>query len=119
VEGAAAVAAVVTHALLLSRRAPSTALVLELASTRAHDLFPLTELLGALAPFHRFNQQVVTGPYLQSGHHEFMIANYLVLLALVVLSTPSLLRVQVDNRRHTRRSQCSSPRTCSSSPPSR
>jgi hypothetical protein len=88
--GALAVAALAPYALLLSRLAPETARVQELAQTRAPDLLRLPELLGllvlaalvaaahrglaspregawlfaascALTPFVCFNQQVLTG----------------------------------------------------------
>jgi hypothetical protein len=110
---ALAVAALVPYVLLLSRRAPETDSVQELALTHAPDLFRLPELLGALvlaalvaaalkgfvsrrdgawlfaaacalAPFVCFNQQVLTGRSLQPNHYQFFITPCLVVAAGVV-----------------------------------
>ncbi|MFL6209064.1 MAG: hypothetical protein ACJ74W_09450 [Pyrinomonadaceae bacterium] len=113
---ACALAAIIPYTVLLARRATNTDSMVVLKSLHAPDLFRLTELLGAvvlllliaaawrgvvswrddawlfaasfaLQPFVVFNQQIVTGFSLQPGHYEKLIANYGVLIALVVTVT--------------------------------
>jgi hypothetical protein len=101
---------------LLARRAPTTDAVQVLTHTHRPDLFRASELIGALVvcalffsarrglfalrerrvlytlslalvPFVVFNQQVLTGRSLQPVHYEQYIANYVVLVALVIAAT--------------------------------
>ncbi len=108
------IAALVPYFLMLANRSTNTDSVQLLSYTRMPNLTALPELFGlliaaavfflarrgaydltspqalfglstALTPFILFNQQVVTGRSLQPVHYEIFIANYLVLIAFVML----------------------------------
>ncbi|MEA2174676.1 MAG: hypothetical protein QOD00_2268 [Blastocatellia bacterium] len=113
VTGALAVTALLPYAFLLSHRAATMDTVNAYTVSRRLDLFRLPELvavavlltLGAMArrgvidlrekavlfaasfalmPLAVFNQQLITGRTMQSVHYEMFIANYSVLLAIVL-----------------------------------
>jgi hypothetical protein len=113
VTGALALTALLPYAFLLSHRAATMDTVNAYTVSRRLDLFRLPELvavavlltLGAMArrgvidlrdkavlfaasfalmPLAVFNQQVITGRTMQSVHYEMFIANYSVLLAIVL-----------------------------------
>ncbi len=60
----------------------------------------LITLAFALTPLVLFNQQIVTGHSLQPIHYELFIANYLVLVALVLFIS-MILKHEVQRRRGT------------------
>ncbi|HKX82772.1 MAG TPA: hypothetical protein VJL58_01005, partial [Pyrinomonadaceae bacterium] len=109
------IAAFVPYFLLLANRPQNMDDTQLLSFTRAPNLFEISEIVGLLViatllfaagkgrialnsppivftlslaatPFILFNQQVVTGRSLQPVHYEIFIANYLALLALVLLA---------------------------------
>jgi len=126
VVGLFAVAAVIPFFLMLARRNTSMDQTQLLLLTRAPDLFYPPEIIGfivlgiliyahrrelvdlrspvalftasfALLPFLVFNQQIVTGHSLQPIHYKVFIANYVVLLS-VVLIFPLLWRAKDSKR---------------------
>lgn len=113
VVGFFAVAAIVPYFLLLSNRPQNMDDTQLLSFTRMPNLFEIPEIIGAviiavvvilirkgklelisapvmftaslaLTPLLLFNQQIVTGRSLQPVHYELFIANYLIMLALVL-----------------------------------
>lgn len=109
------VATLVPFAMLLARQAPNQVAVTMLAHTRAPDLMRVPQLVSvvllatlfflnragcfdfrrrdslfaisfAVLPFPLFNQQIITGLSLQPTHYEVFIANYSVLLAIVLFA---------------------------------
>jgi hypothetical protein len=126
VVGVTALFALGPYAYLLSHRATDLDQTQLLVSTHRLDPFRVPEIIGALVlvvlvvaarrdklkmsrpvsifaasfavlPFVIFNQQVVTGRSLQPFHFENFIANYAVLVAVVILFVN--LRPQVSPRR--------------------
>lgn len=110
----AAVAALIPYALLLSNRPQNMDDAHSLVYTRMPDLLAVPEVIGfiiaailiflarkkklrltepipllvlsmSLTPFVLFNQQVLTGRSLQPVHYEMLLANYLVLAAMMLL----------------------------------
>lgn len=110
---AISICALVPFIRLVSNRAESLDVMQTLTLTRQPDLLRIPELLGAvtilalivglrrrsiahndprvifaasfaLLPFAVFNQQILTGRILQSYHYEVFIANYAVLVGLVI-----------------------------------
>ena len=111
--GVIALAALLPYFILLGHRAPTTDAIMYLQLSHAPDLTRQTEALGALVlivlalaawrrlidwkdrsmlfaaafalmPFIVFNQQVLTGRILQPIHYEKLVANYSVLVAIVL-----------------------------------
>jgi hypothetical protein len=109
------VAALTPYVVLLSRRSATMDAGQKLMLSHAPDLFRAPEMIGlvvmalitfgnsrkrinwrtpeslfalsfGLMPFAVFNQQVITGRSLQPFHYEQFIANYVVLIGLVVAS---------------------------------
>lgn len=112
--GLMGIAALIPYFLMLSNRSTNTDDIQILIRSRVPNLTGITEILGfvvivvlfyfiwkgflewsssevlftlslALTPFVLFNQQVITGQSLQPVHYEIFIANYLILLAFVLL----------------------------------
>ena len=112
--GATALLVFLPYAYLLSLRAATLVEAQTLISTRRPDLWRTPELIAmvglllfiqashakriatgdprfifgisfAALPFLLFNQQVITGKSIQAFHYEEFIANYVVLLGLVIL----------------------------------
>lgn len=110
---AAGTAALLPYLILISNRADAMANVTALVLSRRPDLFSATELIGALVilglavgtlrgsidlrdrrvifaasfalmPFIVLNQQIITGRVMQSIHYKGFIANYSVLIAIVI-----------------------------------
>ena len=108
-------AALLPYAWLVTRQAPNQIAVTMLAHTHAPDLLRVPQVLGliliallitlnwngsfdfhrrsslfatsfAVLPFVLFNQQIVTGLSLQPTHYEVFVANYCVLLAVVLIA---------------------------------
>jgi hypothetical protein len=121
-----AVAALVPYFALLARRASTMETTQALVRTHAPDLFRVPELIGfvvivslvwswrrgaitganscalfaasfALLPVPLFNQQIITGRSLQPFHYDIFIANYCVLLS-IVLAAPLVLRHKIPTR---------------------
>ena len=121
--GAFAIVAVVPYFILLSHRVMNMDDVQLLDLTHAPNLFELPEILGllivavclylakagklelgrssvlfilslAVTPMVLFNQQVLTGRSLQPVHYAIFIANYLVVLAAVLLAWNVLRSVE-------------------------
>ena len=113
VVGAFAIAALVPYVILLSHRASETDSSILMIPTHAPDLLRVPELLSAavlailaiqarrgkidwkapevlftaslaLMSFVVFNQQILTGRSLQPIHYQIFVANYVVLLAIVL-----------------------------------
>jgi hypothetical protein len=111
-----ALGALVPYFLLLARRAPTVDAAQALLLTHRPDLFRFPEILAllaliilglgvwrkvfrveptvlfaaafALVVFAVFNQQIITGRSLQPIHYQWFIANYCVLVALVLAAFP-------------------------------
>lgn len=117
--------AAVAYGYLLSLLPPALGKIQVLTLSRMPDLFRVPELLGALVlvvlivelrrgrlqindprsiaaiafsllPFVVFNQQVITGRSIQPYHYEIFIANYAVLVAMVI--TVNLRRPAISGR---------------------
>ncbi|HVQ37226.1 MAG TPA: hypothetical protein VMS31_06825, partial [Pyrinomonadaceae bacterium] len=111
--GAAGAAALLPYLILISNSADAMGNVQALVLSRRPDLFSITELIGAvvlivlavgalrgsvdtrdprailaasfaLVPFIVLNQQIITGRVMQPIHYEGFIANYSVLIAIVI-----------------------------------
>jgi hypothetical protein len=111
--GVTGTAALLPYLFLISNRADTMANVQALVLSRKPDLFAATELIGALLllglaigalrgridfrdrrvifaasfalmPFVVLNQQIITGRVMQSIHYKGFIANYSVLIAIVI-----------------------------------
>jgi hypothetical protein len=111
--GTVGAAALLPYLLLISNRAETMANVQALVLSRRPDLFSATEVIGvlviiflaagalrgsidfrdrrvifaasfALMPFIVLNQQIITGRVMQSIHYKGFVANYSVLLAIVI-----------------------------------
>ncbi len=107
-------AAIIPYFLMLSNRPQNMDETQLLSFTRMPDLFALPEVIGfflttvivyliwkkklkldspevllalsfAIVPFALFNQQVITGRSLQPVHYEIFIANYLVIVAFMLI----------------------------------
>lgn len=119
------VAALIPFAVLYSNRAASMDLVQALQVSHRVDLFRLPELIAfvvlvalayfarrqsinprdqvvllsssfALLPIAVFNQQVITGLSLQPLHYEMFVANYSVLIAIVLAATSILKSAEIN-----------------------
>ena len=113
--GAFGVAAIVPYLLMLANRPQNMDDTQLLSFTRMPNLLEIPEIIGvlviaaafffirkgklaaaspvvlftlslALTPFVLFNQQVITGRSLQPVHYEIFIANYMILLAIVLMA---------------------------------
>jgi hypothetical protein len=125
ITGSFLIFALVPYLYLVARRSHSMDDAQILVLTRKLDLFHSPELIGAvillalivgvwrgkitasnprtiftasfaLLPFVLFNQQVLTGRYMQPFHYDLFVANYAVVIGLLVLIT--LLWQSIPNR---------------------
>lgn len=123
------IAALLPYLYLLSQRAVTTDTAQLLKATRAPELGHLSESFGvivllalalaalrhriswrnpitiftaslALSPLLIFNQQILTGHTLQPGHYDKFIANYIALLACVLMLA-NIMRVRLNENRRT------------------
>lgn len=125
ITAAMAIFSLVPYAYLVSHRSASLADAQILVRTRQLDLFHIPEIIGAvilfviilairrgrirrneprvifavslaLFPFAVFNQQILTGRSMQPVHFDYYVANYAVLVSLVILA--ALLWRPIPNR---------------------
>lgn len=122
-----AIAAVIPYFILLSNRNPNTDSSQLLVFTHVPDLLRVSEIVGvviaavigvlilrrkividavsimalsmSLTPVILFNQQLITGRVLQPVHYEIFIANYLVLAALVILTSIVMKAIETPERK--------------------